>query len=638
MNSILPVSIARVSNQLRSSVVTSQISSTQTQLENIQNELSTGKQLNVPSDNPTDSAIVQQIQKTIEKRQAYSDTLSYAKSSLGQTDTTLGNLSDLLDQAKTLASANVGSDVSDDSRKAASSVASSIYSQLLSLSNTQLNGVYIFSGDSTQQAFTAQGGDIVATGGNGIISNNVDTTSLTGLTVSTQSVFNSQTGAAGSALNVSMTNNTRLADIGGGISTGFQPGSITISDGTTSKLVDLTACKSIGDVVTKINNAAVGSITASITAGGQAITLSGSATENIAVSDQPNGTTAASLGILNSGGAGANTPLVGANLDPKLTPLTDLSSISGVDFASGLTITNGATTKTVNFSACTNVQDVLNTLNGAGLSLNATINASGTGINITNASQTSTLSIAENGGTTAKDLGVLSFNGNTTLASLNGGKGVHTVDGTDFTITDSAGVAASVDLDGAVTVNDAIAKINAAATSAGAGVTAALTADGRSISLTDTAAGAGTLTVAAANNSTTVTDLGLDTAASSGVITSRNVGGIGADSIFTHVKALQDALQTSDQAAITAAAEKLSSDYDRVTTQRGINGANLQDVQSRADRIDDQNVASKSWMSDLQDVDYTSAISQFTLLQTALQATMQTAGKTLNMSLLDFLG
>ena len=43
-------------------------------------------------------------------------------------------------------------------------------------------------------------------------------------------------------------------------------------------------------------------------------------------------------------------------------------------------------------------------------------------------------------------------------------------------------------------------------------------------------------------------------------------------------------------------------------------------------------------LSNLKDTDFTEAISRFQTLQTALQASMATTAKTLNLSLMDFLG
>src|SRR5438477_3706742 len=129
---ILPLQLARVSNLLRSNVADGSISRTQQELLDVQNELSSGKRLNSPSDDPGASAIAQQLRKTLEQRQAYSDNIKSANDQLGEVDSTLGDLSDLLRQAQTIASANVGSDVTADQRASASAVVQSLYNQMLS--------------------------------------------------------------------------------------------------------------------------------------------------------------------------------------------------------------------------------------------------------------------------------------------------------------------------------------------------------------------------------------------------------------------------------------------------------------------------------------------------------------------------
>ena len=71
---------------------------------------------------------------------------------------------------------------------------------------------------------------------------------------------------------------------------------------------------------------------------------------------------------------------------------------------------------------------------------------------------------------------------------------------------------------------------------------------------------------------------------------------------------------------------------------RGQTGAQVQEVEARQQRLDVQNVATKSLLSSLEDVDFTDAITRFQTLQTALQASLQTSGKILSLSLMDFLG
>jgi flagellin-like hook-associated protein FlgL len=101
---------------------------------------------------------------------------------------------------------------------------------------------------------------------------------------------------------------------------------------------------------------------------------------------------------------------------------------------------------------------------------------------------------------------------------------------------------------------------------------------------------------------------------------------------------LRDALNSNNQTAITAAAQAIQADGQQITDVRGQNGANLQEVQSRTDSIQNQQISLKAMISQLQDADYATTITQFQTLQTSLQATLMTAARTMQLSLLDFLG
>ena len=132
------------------------------------------------------------------------------------------------------------------------------------------------------------------------------------------------------------------------------------------------------------------------------------------------------------------------------------------------------------------VQDMLNAINGAGLGVVAQINSAATGINILNASQGTNLSIGENGGTTAADLGVqtMALIHAAVAASITA-TGVQTAGGAtpDFQITARDGTTFQVsDHAAATTVQDVINDIN---TATGGKVTASLATTGSGIVLTD---------------------------------------------------------------------------------------------------------------------------------------------------------
>jgi flagellin-like hook-associated protein FlgL len=155
--------------------------------------------------------------------------------------------------------------------------------------------------------------------------------------------------------------------------------------------------------------------------------------------------------------------------------------------------------------------------------------------------------------------------------------------------------------------------------------------------LTDTAGGPKTLTAVSDNYSNALADLGLTTPASGGVITGTDVAPVETTGIFSDIMKLQQSLQNNDQDGITAAAQGLQDDLSRVSTIQGQVGASEQELSSTQTQLDTENTATQSLLSSITDTDFTTAITQYQTLQTALQATLETAGKTLNMSLLDFL-
>jgi flagellin-like hook-associated protein FlgL len=225
----------------------------------------------------------------------------------------------------------------------------------------------------------------------------------------------------------------------------------------------------------------------------------------------------------------------------------------------------------------------------------------------------------------------------TLLASLNSGQGVGTVAGPDIQVTRADGTTFSVDIDGSHTVQDVINAINTA--DGGAGVTASFSPTSNGIVLTDSTGGGGTLAVAPLNGSTSAKDLGLLNGAAAGTtITGADVNPVESMGIFGDLKKLQQSLQSSNTQGITQAAQSLQADYSRVVVSRGVNGAQLKEVQTRQSQLDDSNVATQSFLSDLQDTDFATAITKFQTLQTALQANYQTAAKVMHLSLLDFLG
>jgi flagellin-like hook-associated protein FlgL len=179
--------------------------------------------------------------------------------------------------------------------------------------------------------------------------------------------------------------------------------------------------------------------------------------------------------------------------------------------------------------------------------------------------------------------------------------------------------------------------LNAINTATGGQVTASLASSGSGIVLTDSSGGGGALSVTALNNSTAAANLGLATPAVGNTITGTDVGAVSSKGIFGNLQALMTALQSGNQAGITAAGQGISTDTGRVIELRGQTGAIEQELTNRQTQISQQNTATQSLVSQLQNADYADTVTKYQTLQTALQASLQTGAASLSLSLLDFL-
>jgi flagellar hook-associated protein 3 FlgL len=321
------------------------------------------------------------------------------------------------------------------------------------------------------------------------------------------------------------------------------------------------------------------------------------------------------------------------------TPIADLAGGTGVNLTAPIVITNGGTSATVDLSAAQTVQDILNALNSAGVEVRAQINAAGTGIEVLNQVSGTLLSIGEQGGTTATNLGIRTLDLTTPLSQLNFGAGVQTVSGTDFRITAANGSVLDVDVDPALTVGDVITQINTAAGAAGVAVQASL-ADAGGIRLVDSTGGSGTLAVSRLNGSFAADDLGLapPASANSTELIGTDPGAVRANGVLTALVDLERALRRDDTPGITDAGQRLTAGIDDLNRVHGEIGARAQAMQTNLTQVQDAVVSTRSFLSQVEDVDYTEAVTRFQQAQTALQSILLTGARMLNISLLDFLG
>jgi flagellar hook-associated protein 2 len=230
----------------------------------------------------------------------------------------------------------------------------------------------------------------------------------------------------------------------------------------------------------------------------------------------------------------ANNPSVSQLFTASL-PTGD-SGAGLISTADTATTNGGQIVEPVSSDAPTTIGDILNALNTADPGkLQAQISANGQGIELTDTSGGSgAFSISDlNSSQAVEGLGLnVSASGNTItgnalfaglsgtlLSNLNGGNGVGTLGTLD--ITDRTGVGTTVDLSGALSVDDVINAINTAAAGAHVGITASLNSAGNGIQLTDTTGStAHNLIVGDGDSTTTAETLGIAVNAAQSTVSS----------------------------------------------------------------------------------------------------------------------
>ncbi len=325
---------------------------------------------------------------------------------------------------------------------------------------------------------------------------------------------------------------------------------------------------------------------------------------------------------------------------------------TGVDLdqTSGIQIINGETTHTVNFAGAETVSDLLNVLTNSDADLLAEINDTGNGINVRSRVSGANFHIGENGGTTAAELGIRSFTQNTKLSTLNFGRGVESIAGTDFTIRRNDGFDLQVDISTAATVGDVVDLINNHVDNQNPAtqVTARLAQVGNGIELVDPTPGVGVLTVIKEFSSNAARDLGLiptdqDQASTPNpgldpeVLTGRDVNPLETHGVFNSLRRLADAIQNFNIPEIERATALLDMDIDRVNFARAEIGVRGQTLDRLSGRIDAEQVQLQETLSLEIDVDFVEAATNLTAQQATLQASLQLIGTTFQLSLLDFL-
>jgi flagellin-like hook-associated protein FlgL len=588
MSRIIPVPTTRVGDFFVRQRLTGQVQLDQLDLYRLQNQVSTGQRLQLPSDDSPAALRAINLQRLLDRKGQIHTNLQSSDGFLSAAGSSISSISNLLIRIRAEAVGVAGTLSTDQDRQAVVQHIDQALQTLVDTGNASFQGRYLFSGSrATVKPFVYDGQFVEYHGNEGSLRSYVDLERLFETNLAGTEVFGGISAEVlGSAdLNPHVTPDTLLSTLNGGEGISRNAAvAVSVNTGvlTETSVVDLSSAVTIGDVARLIElNAPPGtSVTANVTGTGLVLsTTSGT----IFVSEVAQGRTARELGILTPEGAPVSSTLVGSDVDPevlKTTPLANLLgtkaqgrlvlngsnndlvitaaqngvSLNGVtveyvgggtagsevvsynagtstltvqvqegfstanqvaaaitaegtftahadyrdvsstaqagtgaveawmfgvvtsggsgevlDTTSGLILNNGGQSVTLDISTAQTVEDLLNLIRNTHLGLHAEINVAGNGINVRSRWSGADLTIGENGGTTATQLGLRTYTGDTQLADFNRGVGVETtasLETLDTSKLDSLrifarnGVQIDVDLSTATSLEDVVDLIN----------------------------------------------------------------------------------------------------------------------------------------------------------------------------------
>jgi len=330
MVSFYPVPNTRSTNLLQQTRLLVQLNNDQVSLQKLQNQISTGRRIAVPGDDPSAAIRGETLQRVIELKTQAKTNVQSAQSYLDATDTSLSNVSKTLTDIKSAAIAAASDTASDESRQAAAEQVDQAITQLLNTGNQNFRGRYLFAGSTSESTPFQQTADgVVYTGNEGSLDSFVDLNLPYATNADGQQVFGTFSAQVQGTvdLNPALTPDTPISALNGG--KGFTLGSIEIGDGTTKKTIDLSSAATVGDIkgLIEANPPTGRTMTVTIGASGLTIAIDAAGGGNLTIKVVQGGTTAKDLQILTPPLGNGVAPVVGGDLNPTIRPTTLISDL-----------------------------------------------------------------------------------------------------------------------------------------------------------------------------------------------------------------------------------------------------------------------------------------------------------------------
>lgn len=233
--------MVRITNNLIVDHVLHNIQSGMRRVYELQNQLSTGKKFERPSDSPVDMSRAMRVDDQINKSKQYMRNLEVMEPILQQTDSVLAEITKQINSAETLAKQFLNASINENYELLASNMNENI-NAMIDLANTNYNGKYVFGGYNTTDVPFVREGDLIRYNGTDdiltadISENNSIEVSVPGCNIFTthQILGGTEIGAKDFALTPEPTTNTFSITVGTAatvnITVGADISNITLQD------------------------------------------------------------------------------------------------------------------------------------------------------------------------------------------------------------------------------------------------------------------------------------------------------------------------------------------------------------------------------------------------------------------------
>ncbi len=337
MDSISAFSFNRISHSLVSGTMLSNVQSQQQKMFRLEDQLSTGLRYHFGSDEPFQASTAMSLQAQLERKAQMKINLEATQSYLTTSDSSLSEINNMTNEARSLALESLSTTTSATQRKAIAQTVKLSLQQMVSVGNYKFRDRYLFTGSVTDTRPFEWGEDAYSVE---YMGNESDIFSWSDFDLLSQTNMNgvevfgaiSEPVRGRTDLNPALTETTLLSELNGG--KGVGEGSIrieytdTTSGDTTGKVVDMTNCVTVEDACKKIKeNAPEGAkLNIELTDHGINIALDTTTPGELAIEEIGIGMVAHELGIFTEDPSPTGV-IVGEDLDPSVslaTPVEDL--------------------------------------------------------------------------------------------------------------------------------------------------------------------------------------------------------------------------------------------------------------------------------------------------------------------------